>query len=66
MKEKLAELKEKALAQITASESLDKLNDIRVAFLGKKGELTDMLKSLKDVAPAERPAVGQMVNEGGD
>ena len=63
MKEKLAELKEKALAQISASEGLEKLNDIRVAFLGKKGELTDMLKSLKDVAPEERPAVGQMVNE---
>ena len=63
MKEKLAELKEKALAQIGASEGLEKLNDIRVAFLGKKGELTDMLKSLKDVAPEERPAVGQMVNE---
>ncbi len=63
MKEKLAQLKERALSQITASEGLDKLNDIRVAFLGKKGELTDMLKSLKDVAPQERPAVGQMVNE---
>ncbi len=63
MKEKLAQLKEKALSQIMDSEGLDKLNDIRVAFLGKKGELTDMLKSLKDVAPQDRPAVGQMVNE---
>ena len=34
MKEKLAQLKERALSQITASEGLDKLNDIRVAFLG--------------------------------
>ena len=40
-----------------------KLNDIRVAYLGKKGELTSVLKSMKDVAPEDRPKVGQMVNE---
>ena len=39
------------------------LNDVRVAFLGKKGELTAVLKSMKDVAPEERPAFGQLVNE---
>ena len=42
---------------------MDKLNEIRVAFLGKKGELTSVLKSMKDVAPEDRPKVGQMVNE---
>ena len=39
------------------------LNDIKVAILGKKGELTQVLKSMKDVAPEDRPKVGQMVNE---
>ncbi len=39
------------------------LNDVRVAFLGKKGELTAVLKSMKDVLPQDRPAVGQLVNE---
>ena len=34
-----------------------------MAYLGKKGELTTVLKSMKDVAPEERPKVGQMVNE---
>lgn len=63
MKERLAQIREKALAQINASESLDNLNDIRVAFLGKKGELTEVLKGMKDVAPEDRPAVGQIVNE---
>lgn len=63
MKEKLRELKEQALAQINATEGLEKLNDIRVSFLGKKGELTNMLKSLKDIAPEDRPAAGQLVNE---
>lgn len=63
MKERLKELKEQALTQIGSSEGLEKLNDIRISFLGKKGELTNMLKSLKDVAPEDRPAFGQMVNE---
>ena len=45
------------------SNRLDKLNDVRVAFLGKKGELTAVLKGMKDVAPEERPLVGQLVNE---
>ena len=42
---------------------LEKLNDIRVAFLGKKGELTEVLKSMKEVAPEDRPKIGQIVNE---
>ena len=50
MKEKLDAIKESALSQIRATDSLEKLNDIRVAFLGKKGELTEVLKSMKEVA----------------
>lgn len=63
MKEKLQKIMDEALAQINASEQLDKLSEIKVAFLGKKGELTSVLKSMKDVAPEDRPAVGQMVND---
>ena len=63
MKEKLEQIKAEALRQIHESEALDKLNDVRVNFLGKKGELTAVLKSMKDVAPEDRPKVGQMVNE---
>ena len=63
MKEKLNAIIDEALKQIEASDSLDKLNEIRVAYLGKKGELTNVLKSMKDVAPEDRPMVGQMVNE---
>ena len=40
----------------------NKLNEVKVAYLGKKGELTAILKSMKDVAPEDRPKVGQMVN----
>lgn len=63
MKDKLLAIKEKALEQINASDALEKLNDVRVNILGKKGELTSLLKSLKDVAPEDRPKVGQMVND---
>lgn len=63
MKEKLESIKKSALEQINASDHLEKLNEIRVAFLGKKGELTSVLKSMKDVAKEDRPKVGQMVNE---
>lgn len=63
MKEKLAKIMEEAMSQIEQTSQLDRLNDVRVAFLGKKGELTSVLKSMKDVAPEDRPKVGQMVND---
>ena len=63
MKEKLKNILEDAVGQIDASDRLERLNDIKVAFLGKKGELTSVLKSMKDVAPEDRPKIGQMVNE---
>ena len=63
MKEKLQSIKEEAIRQIEASDMPEKLNEVRVRFLGKKGELTAVLKSMKDVAPEERPKVGQLVNE---
>ena len=63
MKERLEAIRERALAQINETDSLDKLNDIRVAFLGKKGELTEVLKGMKEVAPEDRPKVGQIVNK---
>ena len=44
MKEKLEQLKAEALRQIEASDALEKLNEVRVGFLGKKGELTSVLK----------------------
>ena len=63
MKEKLQKIREEAVARIQASKSPEALNDVRVSVLGKKGELTALLKSMKDVAPEERPAFGQLVND---
>ena len=63
MKERLEQILKDATARIQESDALDKLNDVRVSFLGKKGELTTVLKSMKDVAKEDRPLIGQMVNE---
>ena len=63
MKEKLQLIREEAIAKIQDTDSLDKLNELRVAYLGKKGQLTEVLKSMKNVAPEDRPKVGQIVNE---
>ena len=63
IKEKLEQINKQVLEQLEASKDLNDLNRIRVEVLGKKGQLTDLLKSMKDVAPKDRPKVGQMVNE---
>ena len=63
MKDRLQKIRNEAIAQIKAAGGMDALNDIRVSFLGKKGELTAIMKSMRDIPPEERPAFGQMVNE---
>jgi phenylalanyl-tRNA synthetase alpha chain len=63
MKQKLELIREKAITEIENSEGLERLNEVRSSILGKKGELTVVLKGMKDVAPEERPKVGQWVNE---
>ena len=59
MRDKIQQIREKALAEIDKADGLEKLNDVRAAILGKKGELTAVLKGMKDVAPEDRPKVGQ-------
>ena len=63
MKEMLSKIKEQTLAKIEQAKEAAAINDIKVAILGKKGELTQVLKGMKDVAPEDRPKVGQMANE---
>ena len=63
MSRSLEEIREEALKTINSSDNLEKLEEIRVSVLGKKGALTEILKSMKDYAPEERPMVGQKVNE---
>ncbi|MBQ7247050.1 MAG: phenylalanine--tRNA ligase subunit alpha [Lachnospiraceae bacterium] len=63
MNEKLEKIRQEALSRIEQSGGLEKLEEVRVAYLGKKGELTEVLKGMRDVAPEDRPKVGQLVNE---
>ena len=56
MKDKLQQIREKAIAEIEGSDGLERLNEVRQAVLGKKGELTAVLKGMKDVAPEDRPS----------
>ncbi len=58
----LADLVATAQREIAAAQDLASLDALRVRYLGRKGRLTDALKGLKDLPPAERPAAGQAVN----
>lgn len=53
-----------ALASVNGASSLPDLDAVRVAYLGKKGELTALLKSLGKLDAAERPAAGALINKG--
>ena len=63
IKETLQVILQETTEKIQAADALEKLNDVRVNVLGKKGQLTAVLKGMKDVAPEDRPKVGQLVNE---
>ncbi len=63
MKEKLEALKDSALAQINEANDLKVLEELRVKILGKKGELTEVMKGMKDLTKEERPIIGKVTNE---
>ena len=63
MKEKLAEIKKQAMKALDSETVLKGLEDIRVQYLGKKGELTGVLRGMKDVSAEDRPVIGQIANE---
>lgn len=63
MKEQLKAIGQNADQQLEAADSLAKLEELRVAFLGKKGELTAILKQMGKLTPEERPVMGQMANK---
>ena len=63
MKEKLQGILQAAKEQLAAAADPRALDEARVKLLGKKGELTALLKGMKDVAAEERPAVGQLIND---
>lgn len=62
MKEEIENLKKQALEELTNSKSSKELNDLRVKYLGKKGELTGLLRGMGSLSPEERPKMGALVN----
>ncbi len=62
-KDKLEKLKSKSIAAIAAAGSTQTLESLRVNLLGRKGELTQLLKSIGTLATAERPEAGKLANE---
>ena len=62
MKEQIAKMKETALAEINKAQDITELNNARVKYLGKKGELTAILRGMKDLSAEERPVIGSLVN----
>ena len=63
MKEKLNTIKNQAKQKVEEIKDLQALNELRVKILGKKGELTEILRGMKDLPPEERPVVGSLVNK---
>jgi len=61
MREKLASIKQQAMAQIGAPDA--DLEQIRIQYLGKKGELTAVLRGMGALSAEERPLIGQLANE---
>lgn len=63
MKEKLREIEELTLNRLEDVDDLVKLDELRVKVLGKKGELTAILRDMGKLSPEERPVVGQIANQ---
>ncbi len=63
MKERLETLKKEALQELERAESLQEVSDLRVKYLGKKGQLTEILRGMGSLSAEERPVIGQVAND---
>ena len=63
MKEQISKIKEEALRSLNEIKNLQELNDLKVKYLGKKGELTSILRGMGSLSAEERPIIGGLVNE---
>ena len=63
MKEQLAKIRAEALAAFAGAQDSAQLDALRVQYLGKKGELTAVLKMMGKLSPEERPQMGQLAND---
>ncbi|MEC1720431.1 phenylalanine--tRNA ligase subunit alpha [Schinkia azotoformans] len=63
MEAQLKELQAEALLKVEQAEDLKALNEIRVAYLGKKGPITEVLRGMGKLSAEERPVIGQLAND---
>lgn len=61
--EELEQIKSEALTAISAADSTERIEDLKVAYLGRKGLLTGFLKNISSLPAAEKPAAGQAANK---
>ena len=62
MKENIMKIKDEAIKELETAQDLKSLNDVRVKYLGKKGELTQVLRGMGALSVEERPVIGSLVN----
>ena len=63
MKNQLEQIRQLALEAINSADALQDIETLRVKYLGKKGELTGILKQMGKLSAEERPVIGQLANE---
>jgi len=66
VQDRIAQVRAEALAAVRAAQSPEDLEQVRIRYVGKKGELTQLLRGIGQVPPEERPAIGRLVNEARD
>ncbi|WP_045000773.1 phenylalanine--tRNA ligase subunit alpha [Shuttleworthella satelles] len=63
MNEKLEEIRRRTLENIARAGNLEELNEVRLTVLGKRGELKELMKGMRELSAEERPKFGQLVND---
>src|SRR5579863_8830189 len=63
MKEQLEEIRRRAIAELTDEADEAQIDAVRVRVLGRSGELTEIMRGMRDLPNAERPAIGQLINQ---
>ncbi|MBM7558061.1 phenylalanine--tRNA ligase subunit alpha [Halanaerobacter jeridensis] len=63
MEEKLKSIQEEATTEIKSASDMNELEDLRVQYLGKKGEVTQILRGMGDLPPEKRPVIGKLANQ---
>ncbi len=63
MREQLEEIRRRAIAELADDAGEAQIDAVRVRVLGRSGELTEIMRGMREVPGAERPAIGQLINQ---